>query len=162
MMSNNARENKVSFTDVTTRTFDLCIGDSPSVTRGVPVALAWTYTESPPLSLNEFESVRSHPRRTKDQMKMSAEVRNRKLVEDFGVPASQIQRKLSRSVVSRGVYPSNGSMKVKPVTSRTSPPGGYPQHMKESLQGFQSSTRPLVLSSLSRRIATSKAAWHET
>lgn len=159
IMNQNTSANKVSFTEVSTRTFDLCIGDSPSVMEGVPVALAWTYTESPPVSLDEFESVRSHPRRTKEQMKMSAEARHRKLVEDFGVPISDIQRKLSRSVVPRGRYRSNCSINVKLVASRTSRSGGFHQHMKDSLQVSPSSiTRPLVLSSLSRRISISNAA----
>lgn len=161
MMNTHARANKVSFTEVSTRIFDLCIGDSPSVAVGVPIALAWTYTETPPVSLDEFESVHSRPRRTKEQMKMSAEVRHRKLVEDFDVPLSHIQRKLRRAVVPRGLYRSNGTItRVKMVTSRTSLTGAFhQQHMKDSLQGSPSSTtRPLVLSSISRSISISNAA----
>ena len=147
----------VSFTDISVRTFDLCIGVSPAVKLGVPITLDWTFTESPPVNIDEFESFRPQPRRTKEEMKMSAEVRHRKLVEDFGVPPSHIQRVLRRSVAPRGIYRAGGSRDVKIVSSRPSRSSGLYQN-KEHLAGSSFNARPLVLSSLSRRTPASKAA----
>ena len=159
MMNRGARAKMVSFTEISIRTFDLCMGDSPAVSMGVPLSLDWTFTESPPVSINEFESSRPQPRRTKEQMKIPAEIRHRKLVEDFGIPLSQIHRTMRRSVVPRkGIYRAYGSRNVKMVSPRAFPTSDLCQQSKLPPLGSSLNARPLELSPLSRRISTSKAA----
>jgi hypothetical protein len=94
---------RVSFSQISIRSFDLCIGDSPAVLTGVPISLDWTFTESPPLSVDDFEDNRSQVRRSRQELKMSVQHRHRKLVYDFGVPEEAVNQR----VAQRSIFPRN-------------------------------------------------------
>jgi len=106
---------RVSFSQISIRSFDLCIGDSPAVLTGVPISLDWTFTESPPLSVDDFEDSRSHLRRSKQELKMSVQHRHHKLVYDFGVAEAAVNQRM----VQRTVFPSNPD-RIKVFQARVS------------------------------------------
>lgn len=47
----------VRFSTVTVRDYDMCLGDNPSVARGAPISLDWTYRTEQSCGLNEYENV---------------------------------------------------------------------------------------------------------
>lgn len=101
-MNNTRSSNCVSFADVSVRNYDMCIGDSPSVMVGAPLSLDWTYSESFVVSVDQFESARPGPKRTKEEMRMTAYERHQKLMKDFGYSSGEIKQAVRRRVVSRG------------------------------------------------------------
>ena len=79
----------VSFSTVAVRNYDITIGDSPSVSSGIPLSLDWTFVEEAPSSLDEYECNRHlhhhqyRPRRT--NFCLTADQRRQKLIECFGI-----------------------------------------------------------------------------
>eukprot|EP00540_Astrosyne_radiata_P022313 CAMPEP_0116842710 /NCGR_PEP_ID=MMETSP0418-20121206/11671_1 /TAXON_ID=1158023 /ORGANISM="Astrosyne radiata, Strain 13vi08-1A" /LENGTH=132 /DNA_ID=CAMNT_0004473357 /DNA_START=199 /DNA_END=598 /DNA_ORIENTATION=+ len=85
-------ENKqgvVSFGSLTVRKYDLTLGDSPSVSSGLPLSLDWTYRQRQPVSIETYEANR-RPRRSEESLKMSPERRHKMLVEEFGVSSNKL------------------------------------------------------------------------
>ena len=114
----DARSNNVLFSEVSIRSYDLCIGDSPCVLVGAAISLDWTYRESSPVSVNEFEFFRAPRRRQTDELRMSAQDRHRKLVSDFGFSATEIRQAVTRTVLHRGgKRPSNSKIHISPPVS---------------------------------------------
>mmetsp|Transcript_4935 Transcript_4935/g.11082 ORF Transcript_4935/g.11082 Transcript_4935/m.11082 type:complete len:129 (-) Transcript_4935:354-740(-) len=98
-------ENKqgvVSFGSLTVRKYDLTLGDSPSVSSGLPLSLDWTYRQRQPVSIETYEANR-RPRRSEESLKMSPERRHKMLVEEFGVSVQQIARS-TRCKIPRASY----------------------------------------------------------
>jgi len=50
-----AKQQHVSFGQVTVRDYDMILGDHPSCTYGPPVTIDWDYLEYEPLAVNEYE-----------------------------------------------------------------------------------------------------------
>jgi hypothetical protein len=142
MWQQNTSIRRVSFSQISIRSFDLCIGDSPTVLTGVPISLDWTFTESPPLSVDEFEGVRYHLRRSKQELKMSAQDRRRKLVFDFGIPEETINQR----VVHRSVFPRNPDRR-KVVPSRISSSYNVNNQEERQFDDLRYNDKSIVVSS---------------
>ena len=146
---NNSASKKVSFSQISIRSFDLCIGDSPAVLTGVPISLDWTFIESPSLSIEEFEGTRSHVRRSKQELKMSAVERRRKLIEGFGFS----EKALNQRAVQRAIIPKNPNRLLNNASSTTAFPTRVSQwhtvyHQNErKFDGFQNQEKSLLESS---------------
>jgi hypothetical protein len=93
-------QKRVCFSEISIRTFNVCIGDSPSVSSGVPLTLDWSYCELPDITVDEFEGLRPE-RRTNDELKLSPEDRLKILLE-FGVSPAEIRTALRRTLLLRG------------------------------------------------------------
>ncbi|KAI2507217.1 hypothetical protein MHU86_7174 [Fragilaria crotonensis] len=91
---------RVSFSTVIVRNYDITIGDSPSVSSGIPLSLDWTFVEDTPSSLDDHEINRFGQRRY--CFLLSAEQRQRKLIECFGIDGNRIRRTAHRRQAIRG------------------------------------------------------------
>ena len=78
----------VSFSTVAVRNHDITIGDSPSVSSGIPISLDWTFVEDAPSSVDDYEINRLGHRRR--YFALSAEQRRRKLIECFNIDGNRI------------------------------------------------------------------------
>jgi len=67
----------VCFASVQVREYFRILGDNPSVTSGPPISLSWEYDEdlSGRCSIDEWEGMRCHERRTRLQFRVPEEVR---------------------------------------------------------------------------------------
>lgn len=72
----------VTFSTISIRCHDVTIGDSPSVSSGIPISLDWTFVDKDAISLDDFEEQRS-PRRP--NFVLSASQRRERLVTRFGL-----------------------------------------------------------------------------
>ena len=79
---------RVSFSTVAIRNYDITVGDSPSVSSGIPLTLDWKFVEETVVSLNEYESNRSR----RCTFQLSAEQRQHKNIECFGIRIKHISR----------------------------------------------------------------------
>lgn len=66
----------VSFNSLTVREYDLTLGDHPSSASGPPIQLDWDHKNESVVDLNTYEQERQ-PRKTRRQLKMSFEERER-------------------------------------------------------------------------------------
>ena len=59
------KETRVKFTDVTVRSYELCMGDNPSVSSGPPIGLDWVYDDgnTETRHIDDFEEIREIDRR---------------------------------------------------------------------------------------------------
>jgi hypothetical protein len=83
-----AMTKRVSFSTVSIRNYDITVGDSPSVSSGIPLSLDWVFVEETVVSLNEYESNRSR----RCTFLLSAEQRRHKLIEGFGIRIKHISQ----------------------------------------------------------------------
>jgi hypothetical protein len=84
----------VSFSTVAVRDYDITIGDSPSVSSGIPLSLDWTFVDDTLSWIDDHEINRFGQRRR--CFLLSAEQRRRKLMECFGVDGNRIRRTAHR------------------------------------------------------------------
>ena len=94
----NEMTKRVSFSTVSIRIYDITVGDSPSVSSGIPLTLDWLFLEEVVMSLNEYESNR-HCRFT---FLLSAVQRQQKLVDCFGIDIKRLSRSSRRRQAIRG------------------------------------------------------------
>ena len=64
------RDKSVRFSSVDIRDYSLCIGDNPSVSRGVPISLDWDYDEEHSHDINNYEHSRFGDRRESEALKL--------------------------------------------------------------------------------------------
>lgn len=57
----------VQFSTIKIREYDRIIGDNPACSSGPPMTFDWSYTQKPPISVNEYETSRQPRRRKKRQ-----------------------------------------------------------------------------------------------
>jgi hypothetical protein len=60
----------VRFSIVDVRDYSLCLGDNPSVSRGVPISLDWHYDDIRSFELDSYELDRSDSRRGSEELKL--------------------------------------------------------------------------------------------
>jgi hypothetical protein len=159
---NNSASKKVSFSQISIRSFDLCIGDSPAVLTGVPISLDWTFIESPSLSIEEFEGTRSHVRRSKQELKMSAVERRRRLIEGFGFPEKALNQRavfprnphrILNNANSTNVFPTRGSAWHTVYHQNERKFDGF-QNQEKSLLESSSTKLPPMLSTVPPRMCS--------
>jgi len=54
------KEKEVRFSTVNVRSYDLCLGDNPSVARGAPISLDWYYGDERSYELDDYEQQQQH------------------------------------------------------------------------------------------------------
>lgn len=69
-ITGSSRDKSVRFSSVDVRDYSLCLGDNPSVTRGVPISLDWEYDEAQSYEIDTFERDRCDDRRVSDDLKL--------------------------------------------------------------------------------------------
>ena len=84
----NEMTKRVSFSTVSIRIYHITVGDSPSVSSGIPLTLDWLFLEEVMMSLNEYES----NRRCRFTFLLSAVQRQQKLVDCFGIDIKRLSR----------------------------------------------------------------------
>jgi hypothetical protein len=90
--NNRQRPKKsVQFKDIETRKYDRTLGDNPSVTDGCPIALDWTYTSLPAVSIDEYEMHRL-PRRTRRHLALTPITRRNSMYYHFGYSHEEIDK----------------------------------------------------------------------
>jgi hypothetical protein len=96
----------VSFSTVSIRSYDITVGDSPSVSSGLPISLDWKFVEEPRVMLDEFEQ-NHKSRRHRFDLKLSAAQRHHKLMNSGCTGRQLVQKRLhSRPLLHRGSRPS--------------------------------------------------------
>jgi hypothetical protein len=72
--SNESESKMVQFGTIEIRSYDICIGDNPSVSYGTPVSLDWTYETicAGDVSVDVYESSKPRQRRNLRQMMMNS------------------------------------------------------------------------------------------
>eukprot|EP00527_Entomoneis_sp_CCMP2396_P005155 CAMPEP_0198148298 /NCGR_PEP_ID=MMETSP1443-20131203/40863_1 /TAXON_ID=186043 /ORGANISM="Entomoneis sp., Strain CCMP2396" /LENGTH=187 /DNA_ID=CAMNT_0043812953 /DNA_START=311 /DNA_END=874 /DNA_ORIENTATION=+ len=96
-------DQRVSFSSLEIRSYNVVIGDHPCCSQGCSVSLGWEYSETPPLPLEQYERCR-RPRRKISEMRMSPEERYQLLLDDHDeTDLRRASRKLhrARSCVAR-------------------------------------------------------------
>jgi len=89
-LSLNKHKKSVSFTSLSIREFDLCLGDNPSCSDGLPLSLSWNCLRSETIDLESYERCRG-PRRSMAELKMEPEFR-RELVYACLPPESSMRK----------------------------------------------------------------------
>jgi len=96
MSSRSARLKKdrtsVQFDKILIREYKRTIGDNPAVSCGPPLGLDWDYNpDEIEVDLEVYETYRP-PRRNKDDIVVPPQVRESILVDDWGVPFSEVRK----------------------------------------------------------------------
>lgn len=87
----------VQFDIVEMREFNRTVGDNPSVSRGVPIALGWNYNPTPIIkSVDEYEMFRE-PRRSKNDLALPPTKRADILNVEWGVPIRELQQTITET-----------------------------------------------------------------
>eukprot|EP00531_Pseudo-nitzschia_arenysensis_P008083 CAMPEP_0116127258 /NCGR_PEP_ID=MMETSP0329-20121206/6750_1 /TAXON_ID=697910 /ORGANISM="Pseudo-nitzschia arenysensis, Strain B593" /LENGTH=235 /DNA_ID=CAMNT_0003621357 /DNA_START=112 /DNA_END=819 /DNA_ORIENTATION=+ len=68
--SRRSLNSSVRFSSVAVRGYSLCIGDNPSVSRGIPISLDWEYDEENSYDINKYEDGRCEQRRDSEELKL--------------------------------------------------------------------------------------------
>lgn len=89
---------RIHFQDVQIRTYDLVLGESPSVSSGPALSLDWKYVQQEPQLVDDYEASRGPLRRKDTHFRLSAEERQRKLIEDFGLSPLQLNLAAKRRI----------------------------------------------------------------
>jgi hypothetical protein len=89
--SRDAQRLSVQFDAVIIRNFEQTVGDNPSVSYGPPITLDWAYSQSDPISLDQFEKNRG-PRRSARQMMLNYYNRRNILAWKFGVTEEELKQ----------------------------------------------------------------------
>lgn len=69
-ITGSSRDKSVRFSSVDVRDYTLCLGDNPSVTRGVPISLDWDYGKAHSYEIDAYERDRCDDRRDSDDLKL--------------------------------------------------------------------------------------------
>ena len=70
--ANTKPKKLVQFGSIEIRSYDICIGDNPSVSYGTPVSLDWTYQLCGQVAVDVYESSKPRQRRNLRQMMMNS------------------------------------------------------------------------------------------
>lgn len=76
---NNQAHRRTSFTTISVREYEQCLGDCSSTQEGAPVSLSWSYEERKSISLDEYEESRK-PRRRRSELVLGVMERRQKLL----------------------------------------------------------------------------------
>ncbi|CAB9527778.1 expressed unknown protein [Seminavis robusta] len=85
----------VAFGSISTRCYDVVMGDHPCCSMGCPLALGWEYSQDPSVSVDVYEASRS-PRRSKADLKTTWEQRRNMLSDVSDGEVKRAERKLHR------------------------------------------------------------------
>ena len=70
---------RTSFTTISVREYEQCLGDCPATQEGAPISLSWAYEERKSISLDEYEEARK-PRRRRSELVLGVMERRAKLL----------------------------------------------------------------------------------
>mmetsp|Transcript_11191 Transcript_11191/g.16494 ORF Transcript_11191/g.16494 Transcript_11191/m.16494 type:complete len:182 (+) Transcript_11191:156-701(+) len=70
---------RTSFTTISVREYEQCLGDCPATQEGAPISLGWAYEEKQSISLDEYEEARK-PRRRRSELVLGVMERRQKLL----------------------------------------------------------------------------------
>jgi len=71
---------RCSFTSVSVREHESCLGDNPSCQEGAPISLSWTVTSEKSVPLEDFESSRKNQRRDRRELILCPAERRKMLI----------------------------------------------------------------------------------
>jgi len=124
------RNHHVAFGDISIRRYDVTLGDNPSVTKGLPLTLDWTFEQQPTIALDEYYEMHGEQqRRLKNKFYINSQKRKALLLEagfdaaalrhaKKEIQAAQLQRKASQVLSPLQLLWSHKSI-VKFTTRRT-------------------------------------------
>lgn len=87
---NSDCDKAVRFSSVDVRDYSLCLGDNPSVSRGVPISLDWHYNEQRSVELDSYELDRSDSRRSSIAELKLPSLQRIQLVKSLGYSRAEI------------------------------------------------------------------------
>ena len=91
----STKQKHVAFGEISSRSYEVVIGDHPCCNLGCPLSLGWEYNENPRMSVEEFEASRS-PRRCLRELKTTWDQRRTMLTDVSEVEVKRAERKLHR------------------------------------------------------------------
>jgi hypothetical protein len=91
------KDSGVRFSVAQIRLYAICIGDNPSTTRGVPIALGWDFIEEETVRVDDLENLR---KRSITQLKMKSLDRLR-LLKDEGYSGVEITKAIKVTNIAR-------------------------------------------------------------
>eukprot|EP00984_Skeletonema_dohrnii_P012476 scaffold5065_cov103-Skeletonema_dohrnii-CCMP3373.AAC.4 len=71
---------RTSFTTISVREYEQCLGDCPATQEGAPISLGWAYEEKQSISLDEYEEARKPRRRRRSELVLGVMERRQKLL----------------------------------------------------------------------------------
>ena len=89
-------EKSVRFSSVDIRDYSLCLGDNPSVSRGVPISLDWDYDIEQSYELESYECNRCEDRRGPDQLKRPS-LQRVHLLKSLGYSRGEISKQTKKT-----------------------------------------------------------------
>mmetsp|Transcript_3986 Transcript_3986/g.6135 ORF Transcript_3986/g.6135 Transcript_3986/m.6135 type:complete len:162 (+) Transcript_3986:153-638(+) len=78
-LSRSQVSRRTSFTTISVREYEQCLGDCPATQEGAPISLSWNYEEKESISLDEYEEARK-PRRRRSELVLGVMERRQKLI----------------------------------------------------------------------------------
>ena len=73
---------RCSFSSVSVREHESCLGDNPSCQEGAPISLSWTVTSERSIPLDDFESSRKNQRRDRRELILCPAERRKMLIRN--------------------------------------------------------------------------------
>mmetsp|Transcript_4186 Transcript_4186/g.4596 ORF Transcript_4186/g.4596 Transcript_4186/m.4596 type:complete len:156 (+) Transcript_4186:149-616(+) len=82
---------RVGFANAIIREYEVTLGDNPSVSKGPPLSLGWSYNEMLPIPVDKYEEMRGTRRETY-QMAVPADARFDILVSEWGHSMKEVEQ----------------------------------------------------------------------
>lgn len=94
-LDKSSGDKSVRFSRVVVRDYSLCLGDNPSVSRGVPISIDWGYDKERTFDINNYECNRCALRRTSEELKLPS-LQRIKLLKDLGYSRSELNEQAKK------------------------------------------------------------------
>lgn len=88
-LDNSSGDKSVRFSRVVVRDYSLCLGDNPSVSRGVPISIDWDYDKERSYEINKYECDRFARRRKSEELKLPS-LQRIQLLKNLGYSRSEL------------------------------------------------------------------------
>lgn len=96
----NSRNHSVQFKSLEIREHQMTLGDHPAASSGPPVTLDWSPSREHVVDLEAYERARS-PRRSRRQLRMSYQTRERVLLDDLGFSVDEVKKAWTDAMLIR-------------------------------------------------------------
>jgi len=94
----STRYRSVRFSSVDIRDYSICLGDNPSVSRGVPISLDWEYEPEHSHEINSYEHDRLDDRKDPDDLKLPS-LQRVQLLKNLGYSRGEIKEQTTEIIM---------------------------------------------------------------
>jgi len=95
-LDNSSGDKSVRFSRVVVRDYSLCLGDNPSVSRGVPISIDWGYDKERSYEINKYECDRFARRRKSEELKLPS-LQRIQLLKNLGYSRNELNEQAKKT-----------------------------------------------------------------